>query len=122
MGRGHILIVDDEMEIRDFLRDFFEDREFNVEVAPDGEHAIEVFKKGSFDLVISDMLMPRMIGIELLRRIREIKPDQRVMLMTGVKEKSMVEKAQKLGCHLYLTKPVSLAELEARVDECFSED
>ena len=68
-----------------------------------------------------DMLMPRMIGLNVLKAIREIKPEQRVIMMTGVKEDSMMTKAQALGCHLYLTKPVKLAELEARVAECFGE-
>ena len=120
MARGKILIIDDELEIRDFLRDFFEDREFDVQTAPNGEQGCEVFKPGAFDIVICDMMMPRMIGTEVLRRIKEKAPEQRVIMMTGVKEASMVEKAKQLGCHLYLTKPVSLADLEARVEECFS--
>jgi DNA-binding response OmpR family regulator len=119
MARGKILIIDDEMEIRDFVKDFLEDREFDVTTAPNGEKGVEIFKPGLFDLVICDMLMPRMIGIEVLRRIKEVAPDQTVIMMTGVKEASMMEKAKQLGCHLYLTKPVGLNDLEARVNECF---
>ena len=114
-----ILIIDDEMEIRGFLKDFFEDRDFDVETAPHGEAGCEMFKPGLYDIVICDMMMPRMIGTEVLRRIREASPDQRVIMMTGVRESSMVDKARALGCHLYLTKPVSLSDLEARIEECF---
>ncbi|MBU3758383.1 MAG: response regulator [Candidatus Omnitrophica bacterium] len=119
MGRGRILILDDEMEVRDFLKDFFEDRGFDVVTAADGLEGCAIFKAGSFDLVLCDMMMPRMLGLEALRVIKETRPDQRVIMMTGVKEKSMIEKAERLGCRLYLTKPLSLSELERRVEECF---
>ena len=119
MPTKSILLIDDEVPIRSFMQDFFEDRGFNVETAGDGVEGVEKFQKGTFDLVITDMLMPKMIGLEVLKRIKALKPDQRVMLMTGVKEESMKQKAKDLGCYLYLTKPVQLTELEARVAECF---
>ncbi len=120
MARGKILLIDDEIEVREFVKDFFEDRDFNVEVASDGLEGIEKFEKGQFDLVVCDMLMPKMIGTGVLKKIKEIKPEQKVIMMTGVKEDSMVEKAKALGCHHYLIKPVRLSELDARVSECFS--
>lgn len=115
----NILVIDDDFTIRDFLRDFFEDRDFNVEMAENGLEGWEKFQKGTYALVVCDMLMPKMIGLEVLRRIKEKMPDQKVIMMTGVKEESMVEKCKQVGCHLYLNKPVRLAELEARVLECF---
>ena len=66
------------------------------------------------------MRMPKMIGTQVLKRIKELKPAQKVILMTGVKEESMMATAKALGCHLYLTKPVKLSELEVRGSECFS--
>lgn len=120
MARGKILIIDDELEIRDFLRDFFEDRDFDVVTAAHGLEGCEKFKIAApFDLVICDMLMPHMIGLDVLRNIKASHPDQRIILMTGVKENSMVDKAKQLGCHLYLTKPVGLSDLETKVEECF---
>ncbi|MBI3316709.1 MAG: response regulator [Candidatus Omnitrophica bacterium] len=121
MARGTILLIDDEIDIRGFLKDFFEDRDFNVETASDGAEGVEKFKKGKFDLVVSDMLMPKLIGLEVLRQIRAAKPDQRVIMMTGVKEESMMAKAKELGCHDYLTKPVQLAQLVEKITECFPE-
>ena len=118
MMRGKILLVDDEIEVRQFLQIYFEDRDFKVEVASDGIAALDKFQKGSFDLVVCDMLMPKMIGTELLRKIKELKPDQRVIMMTAVKEDSMVQKSKALGCLHYLTKPLRLSDLEARVAEC----
>ena len=116
---GRILIIDDEEFIRSFMKDFFEDRGYNVDTAEDGVDGVDKFTKGTYDLVLTDMMMPKMLGLEVLRRIRKIKPDQKMIMMTGVKETSMVEKAKALGCQYYLTKPVQLADLEARVAECF---
>ena len=120
MPTKKILLIDDEIPIRDFLKDFFEDRGYVVETAQDGLEGFEKYQKNTFDLVLCDMLMPRMIGLEVLRKIKELNKDQRVMMMTGVKEKSMMDKAVALGCRYYLTKPVQLTELETKVDACFS--
>ena len=119
MGVKRILVIDDEAGIRDFMKMYFEDREYDVTVAVDGQEGVELFEKGSYDLVLCDMLMPRMIGIQVLERLRKAKSDQKVIMMTGVKDETMVAKAQSLGCHLYINKPVKLQELEARVAECF---
>ena len=121
MSAGKILIIDDDEGIREFLKMFFEDREYDVQTAFDGEDGVAKFLEGTYDLVMCDMLMPRMIGIQALKKIKEIKPDQKVIMMTGVKEESMSAAAKALGCLLYLTKPVKLAELEARIAECFGE-
>ena len=115
MARGEILIVDDEMEVREFLKDFFEDRGFNVTVASNGQEGFEIIRQQDFDLALCDMLMPVMIGMEFLRRVRELKPAQKIIIMTGVKEGSMIEKAKALGCDLYLFKPIRLKELEEHV-------
>lgn len=114
-----ILLVDDEIEIRGFLRDYFEDRDYTVSIACDGEEGLKLVEKNTFDLIVCDMMMPRMLGTEFLRRVKERNPAQQVIMMTGVREESMMEKAKALGCLHYLNKPVSLSDLEARVSECF---
>jgi len=118
-NRKTILIIDDEMEIRGFLCDFFEDRDYIVETAANGEEGVKKYSEGKFDLVICDMLMPGMIGIDVLRNVKEINKDQRFIMMTGVKEATMVAEAKELGCYLYLNKPVGLNDLEQRVAESF---
>jgi DNA-binding response OmpR family regulator len=120
MGLGKILVIDDEVGIREFIKMYFEEREYEVDIAADGQEGFEIFSKGSYDLVLCDMLMPRMIGIQVLEKIRSLKPDQKVIMMTGVKDETMVNKAKSLGCSFYINKPVKLQELEARVTECFS--
>lgn len=120
MARGKILIIDDEIEVREFFQDFFEDRDFLVTAAKNGVKGCECFEADEFDLVLCDMMMPGMIGIEVLERIKAKKPDQLIIMLTGVSEASMVEKANALGCSHYLNKPVSLDQLEQTVDECLS--
>lgn len=115
-----LLLVDDEIEIRGFLQDYFEDRDYQVKIAPDGVEALELFEKENFDLIVCDMMMPRMLGIEFLRRVKEKKPEQRIIMMTGVREESMMAKAKALGCLHYLTKPVQLSDVEAKVAACFN--
>ena len=119
MAGKNILVIDDEASIREFIKDFFEDRGFNVEIASDGIEGIDKCLKGEFDLVLTDMLMPKLIGLEVLRRIKAARPEQKVIVMTGVKERSMADRAKEIGCHSYLTKPIQLAELVKRVAECF---
>lgn len=119
MQQGQILLVDDEPEIRGFLQDYFEDRDYRVLTACDGEDGLEIFSKNNFDLIVCDMLMPKMIGMEFLRQVKAQKPEQRVIFMTGVKEPGMIAKAEALGCLHYLTKPIRLSELEAKVAQVF---
>ena len=117
---GHrILLIDDELDIRSYMQDHFEDRGYQVDTAGDGLEGVEKFEKNPYDLVVCDMMMPKLIGIEVLRRIKQKKADQRVIMLTGVKEESMVARAKELGCLHYLIKPFSLRTLEEKVAECF---
>lgn len=119
MDMKKILVIDDDAGIREFLKGFFEDRDYVADTAADGEQGWQKFQEGKYELVLCDMLMPRMIGNQVLQKIKEVKPDQKVIMMTGVREESMIATAKKLGCHLYLNKPVKLSELEVQVAECF---
>lgn len=120
MGLGKILLADDEFEIRDFFESYLDEKGFDVTAAEDGQEAWEIYQKNpNFDLVISDMMMPRMIGLELLRQIKSLKESQIVILLTGVKEESMMEKAKKAGCLHYITKPLSLDQIDEKIKEVF---
>lgn len=118
MALKKILLVDDEYEIISFFEAFFEDRDYQVSTAENGIQALKVLETEDFDLVISDMMMPEMQGIEFVRRLKEKKPDQKVIFMSGVKEESMMAKAKSLGVVDYINKPVSLPEVEAKVLAC----
>ena len=121
MPLNKILLIDDDPGVREFLQLHFEDHGYQVDTAFDGEQGVEKFKAGSYDLVISDMMMPKMIGLEVLRQVKQIRPEQKIILMSGVSEESMVQKARALGCQFYIHKPVRLNEVEERVKECLQD-
>jgi len=119
MADGNILLIDDEIEIRSYMQDFFEDRGFNVDIAGNGIEGVAKYKEkpDKYALVLSDMMMPQLNGLGVLKGIKEVNPAQKIIMITGVKEESMVAKAKDLGCLHYLNKPFSLSDLEARVNE-----
>ncbi len=115
-----ILLIDDEIEIRQYMQEYFEDSGYTVTIAGDGLEGIEKFGAGAFDLVLCDMMMPKLLGIEVLRRIKASKPEQRIIMLTGVKEETMVAQAKALGCFYYLNKPFNLSDLEKQVSEALA--
>jgi two-component system response regulator (stage 0 sporulation protein F) len=110
-----VLVVDDEQEIVDFLCNFL--RRFNISSlkATNGKKAIGIFKKLKPDWVFLDIKMPGMDGIEVLKEMKKIKPDIRVIMITGKKEKDLQEKAKRLGVIDYIVKPLDLEELHIKI-------
>src|SRR5262245_50753575 len=109
-----ILVVDDEPQITRVLRRSLSSKGYEVQVAEDGEEALDVFKKWNPDIVITDLFMTRMVGLELTRRIR--KNSQVPILILSVKgeERAKVE-ALDTGADDYVTKPFGMDELFARI-------
>jgi two-component system KDP operon response regulator KdpE len=109
-----ILVVDDEKPLRDFMRRNLEVRGFNVVTASNGLEALAVFNTQNVDLVILDVMMPRMDGLETIRRIRQssLAP---IIVLSALGEESDKIRALNLGADDYLTKPFGVGELLARV-------
>lgn len=104
-----VLFVDDEKEIRDgsgvFLRKFFD----NVVVCSDGEKALEVFSKAKdFDIVITDIIMPKMDGVELIKEVNKIDADVFTVFITA--SRSVLDNEKEL-CNTYLRKPISFDDI-----------
>lgn len=110
-----VLIVDDEEDVRLFLRDFLSDREFIVETAGNGEEGLEKFSKINPDITLLDIMMPGMDGLECLEQIKKKSPKSTVIMITALKDESRMVKAKKLGAHDYIVKPFSLNYLEAEL-------
>jgi len=106
-----ILIVDDERIVRESLFHWFEDEGYDVETAEDGLSALKIFDKEKYDLVLLDMKMPGMSGIELLIKIKEIDPLCIVILITAYASVPTAIQALKEGAYDYVTKPVDPDEL-----------
>jgi len=110
----NILIVEDDVEISDLVRNYLTGEGFNVKVAFDGEEGIDVFLQNDIDLILLDIMMPKMDGMEFLRIVRE-KTMVPILIMSA--KGTDIDKAIGLGIGAddYIAKPFSLIELSARV-------
>jgi len=107
-----ILVVDDEASIREMLQKGLSQMgEFNVETAQNGAEAIEKIGKEIFDLVLTDLKMPEMDGLELLKNIKGTKPEVMVILMTAYGSIETAVEAMKMGANDYITKPINFEDL-----------
>jgi two-component system KDP operon response regulator KdpE len=109
-----ILVVDDEAQITRVLRTTLDAQRYDIRVANDGETALEIMKNWTPDLVITDLAMPNMDGLELTRRLRSQSSVPIVVLSVRGQERSKVE-ALDAGADDYVTKPFNMNELLARV-------
>ncbi|MGA3316384.1 MAG: response regulator transcription factor [Candidatus Korobacteraceae bacterium] len=112
--RSHILVVDDEPQITRVLRTSLNAQGYEIRVANDGETALEIVKDFAPDLVITDLAMPNMNGIELCRRLRKMSQVPILILSVRGEERSKIE-ALDSGADDYVTKPFSTGELLARI-------
>jgi two-component system, NtrC family, response regulator AtoC len=113
---GTVLIVDDERTLARAVRAFLVESGYDAEVAPDAEQALGMLETLRPDVVFSDMRLPGMNGVELLRRVREFDPSIAVVIMTAYGTIEGAVEAVKLGAFDYLKKPVDLEELKLLAD------
>ncbi|HTV64672.1 MAG TPA: response regulator transcription factor [Bryocella sp.] len=113
-SRPHILVVDDETQITRALRTTLNAQGYDIRVANDGETALEIVKDFTPDLVITDLIMPNMDGIELCRQLRRTSQVPILVLSVRGEERSKIQ-ALDSGADDYITKPFSTGELLARV-------
>ncbi len=117
--KKRILIVDDEeIVVRSCLRILSGD-EFDIDVANNGLEALVKIGEREYDMVILDIMMPKMNGMEVLQRVKESHPDIDVIMITGLNEIDTAVKAMKMGAFDYLPKPFDPEELELVVKRAF---
>lgn len=109
-----ILIVDDEAIIRDLCIRAL--KGYRILEACCGEEALKLFDKGGIDVILTDVMMPGMDGIELLKRLKENDPTTVVIVMTGFAEKDVILNALKADADDFISKPVNLLQLKTAVD------
>jgi len=107
-----ILVVDDEKGITDPLKEFFEQRGFTVTAVNDGQEAIEAIKKNKPDIVFLDIRMKGMSGLEVLKYIKNVDKNIKVIMLTIHEEKEVSDQAKKIGADEYITKPFRIDYLE----------
>jgi DNA-binding NtrC family response regulator len=110
-----VLVADDERNLRELLVRELSRKGHDVEGVPDGKAALDRLREDTPDVVLLDMRMPRMEGIEVLRALQEYPEMPQVIVMTGFQEVSNAVEAMKLGAYDYLTKPARIEELDVLI-------
>ncbi|MBM7662435.1 two-component system response regulator (stage 0 sporulation protein F) [Bacillus mesophilus] len=110
-----ILIVDDQFGIRILLNEVFQKEGYDTFQAANGYQALEIVDKHSPDLVLLDMKIPGMDGIEILKRMKAVDQDIRVIIMTAYGELDMIQEAKDLGAITHFAKPFDIDEIREAV-------
>ncbi|HDL04680.1 MAG TPA: response regulator [candidate division Zixibacteria bacterium] len=111
----NILVVDDEQVMREFLADVLED--FNVVKAADGDEAIEKLKTDRYDLIITDMKMPRVSGEEVVKFAKETYPDSKIIVISGYSSLFSVSNTLGYGVCAFLSKPFTIKQIRSEVEK-----
>ena len=114
-SRGRILVIDDEQGILNFVSRGLGAEGYAVDIVADGAAGLDVALSSSYDLVILDLLMPGLAGMDVLRRLIGRKPGQPVIILSALTDASSKVNSLELGAEDYLAKPFSFEELLARV-------
>lgn len=112
MGGERILVVDDEEINREFLEEVLAQQGYDTTTAADGFAALELSKREFFHIVLSDLMMPEMGGVELLRQLKDISPSTVCIIFTGYATIETAVEAIKAGAYDYITKPFRVEEIE----------
>ncbi len=111
MSSRKIMVVDDEQNIREIISEFLQEVGYSVTLAVDGLDALEKVAYEQFDLYIIDVYMPRMGGLDLITKLKEIQPLAVIIVTTGYSSIDIAIKAIRTGAYHYLTKPIQADEL-----------
>lgn len=109
--KNNLLIIDDEISVLKTLQFIFEDSGFNVTMVSSGFEALNKIKESNFDLVLLDINMPEMDGLETFRKIKEMAPSTAVIMMTGNKENVQIRKSIEEGAYTVVYKPFAINKL-----------
>lgn len=116
-----VFVVDDNEGIRVGLSRFLKSRNYETDAAESGKEAIERTGKQKYDVILLDMIMPDMGGIEVLVELKKIRPSSAVIMMTGFGTINNAVEAIKKGAYDYIQKPVNLEELDVIIRRCIEE-
>ena len=111
----NILVIEDESKVASFIKKGLQQSGYEIDIAVDGEEGYEKVRANNYDVILLDLMLPKIQGLDLIPKIRECKPGVPIIAVTA--KGSVEDRVQglNLGCDDYLTKPFSFAELLARI-------
>jgi ActR/RegA family two-component response regulator len=117
----HILVMEDDLSVAKGLEMVLNEGGFDVNLAGTGELALEAFKQKRFDLLVADLRLPDIDGMEVIRQIKAEKPETEVIVITGYGTTATAVEAMKLGVHDFLPKPFTEDQIKKAIDEALQE-
>ncbi|MBU2623758.1 MAG: response regulator [Proteobacteria bacterium] len=120
MSTARILVVDDEEAVRSLLTEYLMSLGYDVTTAEDGQDALNKFIPGVFDCVITDLTMPKITGLELLKEIKIRDKNVFVIMITGYPSVDSAMNAIKEGAYDYLIKPVHMGDIRIKIERALS--
>ena len=117
----HILVMEDEQSVAKGLEMILSEEGYRVDLADTGELAMEAFRQKRFDLLVADLRLPDIDGMEVIKQIKADKPETEVIVITGYGTTATAVEAMKLGVHDFLPKPFTEDQIKAAIDEALKE-
>jgi len=118
--KRRILVIEDDEEMRSLLEDFIEEEGYGVDSVGDGSEAFRKLAKGSFDLIITDIRMPGLNGLDILPGLKQIQPGIPIIVITAFGSEEVQRRALTRGADAYLEKPLHLEQLRTLIQEMVS--
>lgn len=119
--KSKVLIVEDEAVVRDSVREWLVEDGYDVEVAENGEEALKKIKNEEYGVIVLDLKLPDIDGLQVFEQAKELKPDTKGVIITAFPSKETQEKAERLGLMDYLAKPFKVEDLEKLISQALGE-
>jgi len=117
----HVLVMEDDFSVAKGLEMVLTEEGYAVDLADTGELALKAFREKRFDLLVADLRLPDIDGLEIVKQVKEDKPETEVIVITGYGTPSLAVKAMKIGVHDFLPKPFTEDQIKAAVGEALKE-
>jgi len=118
--KGRILIIEDDEEMRSLLEDYLEEEGFETDSVGNGSEAFRILVREIFDVVITDIRMPGLTGLDIIPGVRKLQPDTSIIVITAFGSEEVHQKAIQRGADSYLEKPLRFQELRRMIHELLS--
>ena len=121
MKTAKLLIVDDEDDLRELLSQVLAGTGYQIQTAADGEEALALLAKESFDVVLLDIQMPKVDGIQVLKYLKKDKPEVRAIVLTGYADLRNAMEAREFGARDFISKPYKLEDVLSTIERILNE-